>query len=621
MNENLQTNPGNLPGQPGQKRKTLNRKVIAVAVMGAAAVLLICGYFFILRPMLAEQDVETLTVNAIWEDEVLTGDNSLLLFPHYVTDDVQEIAIHNPGNDPAYADWGVFYNKDADDNRGLEAGKFYLTGYTYASFENETLSQMITAAGYVICSARLEDHCTDFSKYGLDTQTGDYSDRVSYTLTLRDGTRHTVLVGSKTPTGSGYYVRSLDESVDLSTGEKKTRDSVYILASVFFKDTILSSPTAIATPYLGYPADETNPLELFALYINEDRYYYPEEDGGEAVWQPAFCAKALKKTGKDPFSIFTGTSAYETVIPSGYYSSYQMERIISVFSDFQGDSIMEMARDRIAGDGTLTVEDFSEETLKKYFLDKPYYQLAYVSSAGDLNLPNVVYFSKLQENSYYYAYSLNFNVICKVDKNTVYFLGWDLDSFVSSNVTFTGIENIQSFSFKGSYYDLGVEQDYRKGNVDVDLSYRLDGKGADLVVTETGSGKVMDTAIFRKMYEGFLQTSIRKALTDDEIKKAMENDPYLTITLVTKETVVYKTDENGSATTETDYIRPSVMRVIRYYEVSEGRSLVTTEDIDENGKSLGENGSFYGMTASAYKLMASAVDLFHGVAVDHTITG
>lgn len=627
MSENLNTHPGALPErsenpQNGQKKgKSLPKRVVAVIAMGAAAVLLICGYFFVLRPMLTEQEVETHPIDRIWEDEVVMGDNSLLLIPHYYTDDVQEIAVHNPGNAPSYVDWGFFYNEKEDAQRGLDADQFYMTDYTYASFEKETLSHIITAAGYVICSTRLEDHCTDFAKYGLDTQTGDYSDRVYYTLTLRDGTKHTVLVGSKTPTGSSYYVRSLDESVDLSTGEKTVRDSVYILSSVFFKDTIMSTPMALATPYLGYPVDDTKPLELFALYINEKKYYYPNEEGGEDVWQPAIYARALKKSGKDPFSIFTGTSLYSMQIPAGYYSSYQMERTITVFGDFQGESILEMAKDRIDEDGTLTAEDFDEETLKKYSLDQPYYQLAYVSSAEDISLPSVVYFSKLQENSYYYAYSLNFNSICKVDKNTVYFLNWDVDSFVSNYLSFTNIENIQSMNFKGSYYDLGVEQDYRKGNVDVDLNYRLDGKGQELIVTETNTGKTVDTTIFRKVYESFLQTGIRKAMTEQEIEETMKKDPYFTLTLVTKETVVYKTDEKGNATTEVDYIRPSVMRILRYYEISEGRSLVTTEDIDQNGRSLGENGSFYAMSATAYKLMAHAVDLYHGVPIDKTLHG
>lgn len=621
MNENTNTKTGNLPENPQGKGKRMSGRLRAVIAMGGVAVILICGYFFLLRPLLSEKDVETHPVQAIWADEVISGDNTLLLIPHYYTDDVQEIAIHNPNNAKGYEDWGVFYNKDANESLGLDANTFYLTDYTYASFENETLSQMITAAGYVICSTRLEDHCTDFSKYGLDTQTGDYSDRISYTLTLRDGTKHTVVVGSKTPTGSSYYVRCLDESEDLSTGEIKVRDSVYILASVFFQSTILSSPTAIAMPYLGYPVDQTNPLELFALYVNEEKYYYPSEEGGEALWQPAIYARALKKVGSDPFSIFTGTSAYSMQIPKGYYSSYQMERIISALGDFQGDSILEMGKDRVEEDGALSAEDFDEETLKKYGLDQPYYQLAYVSSAGDLSLPNVVYFSKLQENSYYYAYSLNFNSICKVDKDTVYFLSWDLDSFVSTAITYTNIENIQSLSFKGSYFDLGVEQDYRKGKTDVDLSYRLDGKGQDLIVTETGTGTVVNTSYFRKLYESFLLTSIRKALTDEEIEQAMKGEPFLTITIVTKETVVYKTDENGNTTTEADYIRPSVMRILRYYEVSEGRSLVTTEDIDEKGRSMGEQGTFYGMTASAYKLMANALDIFHGLEIDKTLHG
>lgn len=580
----------------------------------SAVVVGLCVYFFVL-PLFQEDDVEIKSVETIWQDEVVMGSNSLLLYPHYSTDQIQSIAIHNPNNEADCVDWGFFYNEKEDKKLELAADQFYLTGYTYAPFDEELLSQMITTTGFVICSSRMEDHCADYSRYGLDYT--DLSEKVYFTLTTRDGIEHTVLIGSKTPTGSGYYVRSLDESVDLATGEKRARDSVYILSSVYFQTTVLSTPMAMVTPYLGMPINTANPLDSFALFVNEEKYYYPDKEGEEDIWQPAIHMEALNADKKDPFSIFTGVSLYKSKVPKGYYSSTEMEGIISAFEEFLGESVVAMEHDAVDENGEITTQPLDDEIMKKYGLDNPYYQLFY-SSGG---IHNVIYFSKLQENSYYYAYCLNFNMICKVNAGTAYFLSWDLESYVSSHIFITSIANIQSIGLKGSYFDLGVEQDFRGGRMDVDINFRLDGRGTDLIVTDTVSGKVVDTANTRQFYGTLMQADIREQMDEEEIAKAKLSDPILTITVVTKETVVYKTDESGKATTDVDFIRPSVTRIFRYYECSEGRSLITTEDIDQNGKSLGERGDFYGMSAAAQKLMSDALDLLNGVAIDNSLHG
>ncbi|MGM9681593.1 MAG: hypothetical protein ACI3XR_08825 [Eubacteriales bacterium] len=579
---------------------------------------LLLAYLFIIRPLMKDDTAEpTAGVELIWSDEVAYSSSSVLLYPNVTRDQMKEIAVHNPKNDTNYVDWGFYYNETDDNEMGLDADTFYLTNFEYAAFDENQLSYFVTAAGFAVCSARIEDHCTDFSRYGLDCDLNDLSDETYYTLILRDGSRHTVLIGDRTPSGTGYYVRSLDESTNLKTGEKTVRDSVYVLSDIYFSNTILSTPMAMVTPYLGYPANSSEALDVFAYWVNEEKYYYVPEGETELAWNAAFVAVPINTDATDPFSVFSGLAVYSTVTPKGYYSSSEMANLGELFADFQGDSVVELGIPMTDEEGEYI--GFPKETLEKYYLDDDNvrYQLLYKANG----IENVIRFSKLQEDGTYYAYSLVFNVICKVSSSNVAFLEWDVDSFIMSHTFFLAIDNCQSFSVSGSYFDLGVEQPYRDGLMNVDCVFRMEGSGTALVVTERSTGKKVDISYFRKLYTIMLQLDIRKEMEADEIEAAMQQEPMATVSVVTRETYSYKTDDDGNKTDEIAGIRPSVSRIYRFYEVSGGRCLITIEDIDEKGNSLGENGSFYGMTSTVQKLLASTLDLMNDVPIDTSIRG
>ncbi|MGM9637777.1 MAG: hypothetical protein ACI3YK_07330 [Eubacteriales bacterium] len=579
---------------------------------------LLLAYLFIIRPLMKDDTVDTTSnVELIWSDEVAYSSSSLLLYPNVTRDQIKEIAVHNPKNDTNYVDWGFYYNETDNDELGLDADTFYLTNFEYAAFDETQLSYFVTAAGFVACSARVEDHCTDFSRYGLDCDLNDLSDKIYYTLILRNGSQQTVLIGDRTPSGTGYYVRSLNESTNLQTGETMIRDSVYVLSDIYFSNTILATPMAMVTPYLGYPANSAEALQAFAYWVNEEKYYYVPEGETELAWNAAFVAVPVSTDVTDPFSVFSGLAVYSTVTPKGYYSSSEMANLGEMFTDFEGDSVVELGIPMSDEEGEYI--GFPMETLEKYYLDDEnvQYQLLYKANG----IENVIRFSKLQDDGTYYAYSLVFNVICKISASNVAFLEWDVDSFILAHTFFLAIDNCQSFSVSGSYFDLGVEQPYRDGLMNVDCVFRMEGSGSALVVTERATGKKVEVSNFRKLYTIMLQLDIRKEMEEDEIEAAMQQDPMATVTVVTRETYTYKTDDAGNKTDEIAGIRPSVTRIFRFYEVTGGRCLITIEDIDETGKSLGENGSFYGMTATVQKLLASTLDLMNDVYIDTSIRG
>ncbi len=608
---------------PETKKKSFLAKRRGL-IIGLAVVFLtlLVGYFAIIYPLMKDSGSTTSsTITKLWTDEQITSGGKILLFPSVGQDEISRIEIHNPDNGEEYADWGFFYNEEANDT--LEADTFYLINYEYATFDKQTLSYATNAAGSITCSARIEDHCTDFSKYGLDTT--DMSAATYFKVTGRDGTVHTVIVGDKLPSGSGYYIRSYDECgiVDpesgSETGESALRDSVYIVADLYLSGTILSTPMNVTSALLGFPADTQNRLQAFGLWVNEDKYYKEEidENGNvKTTLTPLVYARPTNTSTKDPFYVFSGLSVYSMSVPKGYYSSAVFEDLIDVFGEFEGTGVLEMAHEMTDEEGE-SYYGFDKETLKKYYLDNPYYTLFYKSN----NVENWVYFSPVQEGSYLYAYSLVFNTICRVELSDVYFLSWDVKNFISSNVFYLQIDNCESIEIVGSYNDLGIENDKREGLQNVNALFSLDTSGETLAVVEKNSGVTVDTQNFRKYYRILVGMSIREEVDSDAAASAMKNDPTATVKIKTIEKNIYKTDEDGNDTDEIDYVRGSVTKIYRFYKLTNGRSLLTIEDIDVNGKSSGESGSFYVVNGSVEKILSAAIDVINGISVDYNSRG
>ena len=115
--------------------------------------------------------------------------------------------------------------------------------------------------------------------------------------------------------------------------------------------------------------------------------------------------------------------------------------------------------------------------------------------------------------------------------------------------------------------------------------------------------------------------ALREQVDDALAKEAMKQDPIATVRVVTAESIVYKKDSSGNDTDEIDFTRPSVTKVFRFYKLTNGRVLLTIEDIDENGKSSGETGSFYLVTGSVHKMLGAALDVYNGIDVDNITRG
>lgn len=608
------------------KGSALRRGITAVIVLALVFALLIVGYFAILRPYLQKnQAAETAPVEMIWAHEVASIDNRMLIYEHITRDAIAKIDIHNPENakfGSQYVDWGVYrYTGETDEEKGMTNGEFYLKGYEYAPYDETKFASLVTVAGYTLATSRIEDHCTDYSKYGLDYATPE--EAISVTITATDGRCYTYYVGDKLPSGGGYYVRCINNDKLLATGEEMQRDSVYVLSTTNLELSALSTPQNMVDPYLAFPINTGTSQSLFdefAIWRREDKYRTPklDEDGNQVydengepsyTWTPMIHLRPVKDE-KDPFGLFSGQSIYYAVVPNGYFGSTTFENLISQFAEFKGDEVIELAEVTVDENGKESI-GFDDEVFAKYGLNDYYYVLNYKYSGID----NYIYFSAKQADGYYYAYSLQFNVIARVSEETVFFLNWTPEEYIQNQIVYLQIDNCETVTLEGSYFDLGITNPDRKGKVEVNEIFHMTNTGKDLYVTDD-AGNVIDTDNYRRFFTIMYRGTIREEVDEQAIEEAMKKDPMATLTVKTRRKIVYQTDDAGNATTKVDYVLESVSRIYRYYELTNGRVLCTIESIDAEGNSSGEEGSFYMLTSRIEALLSAAMDLKEGITID-----
>lgn len=603
--------------QTAKKSTSLKKSIRLMIILASVFAILLVGYFAILRPMLQEEEeAPTAVYTPIWKSEVESINGRVLMYPHYERDNINKISVHNPKNNKfgeQYVDWGFYRYTGPEENKdGLTVGEFYLQNYEYAPFDSTALANMVVAAGYTLATARVEDHCTDFSRYGLDYAIAE--DALSVTMETADGKTFVYYIGDKTPSGGGYYVRVVGEDTLLSTGEVMNRDSVYILAPTNLEAAILLCPTELVTPTLTLPFDtqSTELMESFRIWKNDPQYIVEETDKEGNVTKklkPAVYLKPIKDT-TDPFTLFSGLGIYYSVSHPGYFSSIRFEALTSLFTDFAGEEVLELAT-LLTNDEGEEYYGFTDEIRKKYYLDNPQYTVCYRYQEID----NYVYFSNLQEDSYFYAYSLTFNTINKVTLEQAYFLLWDEQSYLQNQLAFLNIDNCDVLKLSGSYFDLGVADGDRKGWQTINEVYQLTGTSKDLAI-QTADGITVNTTDFRQFYSIMINLLNHGNVDAEDAANAMKNEPVGVLSLTTRKKSVYKTDENGKDTSELDYVLESVTKTFRFYQLTDGRLLCTIEQIDAEGKSTGETGSFYVLTSRVDQLLAAALDLREGKTVD-----
>ncbi|MBE6618895.1 MAG: DUF4340 domain-containing protein [Ruminococcaceae bacterium] len=589
--------------------------IIALAIIFAV---LLGAYLLIIRPLMKDDaPTEVKSISLIWQNEVESS-SGIMMYKHIPRESIARISVHNPSlaskSNGRYVDWAI-YRVTEDKKVGgveLEKGELYLEGYEYAPLEDNDTSSVVASvindSGFALALSRVIDHAKDLSKYGLDFESDDEATYCE--ITSLEGETYRFYVGDKIPSGNAYYVRIAGKDVCLDKnsefyGQEIENDSVYI----YDCSSVLISPTDVVSPILTTPLNASLIAYFDSFIITE--YTENDEEGGNIKVD---FSSALKEDHlAKPISSFAQNAIYYAKVPAGYHSSSAFEGLFESFVDgLRGSKVIELAEliDKVDEETKETYQDFgfTSETLNKYFKNNTAYMLAFKWNAVN----NVIMVSRPNEEGNLYVYSLVYDTISEVSADTLSFLNWKQSAYIDKDFFKVNITNCSKFEVKGNYYELSGG-DYVNKKVDAAFDLKLE-DNEDVSVSspdfaENGSMSASQrTENFRTLYQLLLLTSLSEKIdssefTREELDEIIKNKTALCaeISVTTRahtKTVADPESETGEDKTITV---PGMTRTYRFYKLTSGRMLMTTQDGDGE-----EVGDYYIKTSSVETLLIAA---------------
>ena len=353
-----------------------------------------------------------------------------------------------------------------------ENNNFIIEGHKDAPISAELFAELSGACGYTLASRRLKDPVKlpdgniDFSEYGLapETRVGIEIDEdgneveveyeyvpTVYTITTMTGERHTVTVGDKTVTDSGYYAKY------------EGRDTIYVLGaqSAFGRDKLAllnSKVEAFVVPSIVYPMNVNNYFNVsdFVIYDNIDYERIYSELDGKFTEDQIGSEEFLKEYGVlfDKYShrvcdfYFADLKdrqgsmyAYTPYISNleyaeGYYlNSNNVDIMLSGFYQTEFGEVVKLAPTSLE--------------LEELGLINSEYVVGYLFKTTDddgktVYVENFVEISKKTPDGYYYAYSTMYDMVVSVKEASFAFLEWDDTNWYDENYIQLSISDVES---------------------------------------------------------------------------------------------------------------------------------------------------------------------------------
>ena len=521
---------------------------------------------------------------------------STLIYPTIDSKNLAEVRIHNPANEALrgkeYVDWGIqfLYDKDKKQLRG------YLIGHELDLFIDETqLTTFAAGIGNMVFSRRLVDECKDFKPYGLDEENA-----IRIEVELTDKTLYTLYIGKMNPSGTAYYARSADTVTD-AFGRTYQRSAVYLLGTAtttYLQSTACALPSQMLSSLMAYPVNLEAGFSSFELFSVHDNRI--------AV---SLRPRPAEITSAD--MLFYGSFNYYAVEPAGHFSSPAFDTRITVFESFEGIEVMEYGTKLITGvdeDGKeYSFYDIETEVLAEYGLDngRLQYILRYSSPEAESKeiLESEVWFSELQPDGYYYARSLNFGTIVKVDPAMVDFLGWRTLDFLDSYALRLNIGNAAELTISGMDNGERFTETFIASSKFKEDSYVVESVKAESL------NKKLSMTDYRELFRELLTVTLQGDVPSDlDTESLMAGEPYFEIKIKTPKYNISKTYPKGLE---------SVTRILRFYQYTNGRAFMTVEMIDASGKSSGETGRFYVRMSRLEKLITDTKKFCNGESFSH----
>ncbi len=499
-----------------------NRLTLTCIILALCIVFAIVYALVIMPEPKAPDSAEETTTLLAGEVEGYGG--RVQMFEHIEIKDVASVYVHN-----SHGEYKIV--NEGDSNLVIE-------GYEHILLDGEKLTQMILNAGYTLSTFNANVNEEDFAKYGLAKGESD----AYFVLTSTAGKRYTVYIGDKTLAGDGYYARY------------EGRNAIYVLDDSIERD-LLAGVENLVNPLLTYPST----IDSYYLVRN-----FVLTHGNEIFIK----ADYLNPDMRDELA---ATSVHQLSVPGDYPAGENYDDVLAIFCSFTGSEVLSI--------------DISEESLAKYGLAEPAYQLYFDNTLldGEGNpaslVSNLVAFSEKQRDEdgsyFYYAVSYLFGIIARVEAINLDFLSWELDKWVSSSIFQVNIMNVSSLKLLGK---------------DVDAEFVLSGDTNDaLSVTDMVSGVTPEMSNFRSFWRVLLSVTHDGAvsISETEISDLVNDESNLLLEM--------------TVTT-----RAGRERVYRFYPYTDRRVYYTV-----NG-----SGEFYLSNTLLYKAISDANRVINGETVD-----
>ena len=402
---------------------------------------------------------------------------------------------------------------------------FYFKDAEKLTMDKEMFSQLIVDSTYTLAQYKIKDP-GELSDYRLGS---DEEALAVVEVFTKDNLYHKILVGKKLADGTGYYAKYY------------TKDFVYVI------DTTVE--TAILQPLENYlsatlvvPVANAS-IESATIYTEVSDIHVKYLEEGIDVAIDLLTKEESSKLAVN--TIWKITSPAEFIPKGREFASPNLSNV--------SDMLLELV---VLSSEEIIHVGLEEDTLSKYGLDTPSYELSYVYQ----NYRSTVYFSAYDSAlDGYYAYSL---ITSLEDDSLSYYTGavvfisatdfeylkWEPLKYRDSSLYMSYIHALDNVKF---YLD-GKEYDFKLGKTDGSLTeVKLDGKDVDLT-----SFKYLYQAILLCKLEGEYEAT-------DEL-------PSETFRFVIEE---------GELTTDVVFYRVSSRKA--YYTINgEGKYYVSIDDVN-----------------------------------------
>ena len=592
-----------------------NKTAILLLSLLAAFLVLLTLYLAVLAPLFeaeAPPSTSPPPQTEAGEGTGITG-STLLLFPRVVRTDIHSISVSN-GYDKKtdrYESY-TFLRDHKDEDGDGDTYDYVIKEFPAHPYDEERFASLVVGAGYASCTKKLSEW--DFSDkteaeineiyagYGLSA-----ADHPSfYTLEKTDGTVYTVYIGAKAPDGN-YYAR-LDG-----------RAAVYVLPASSLEESVLRPLAYFAEPRLTFEQDTQYGyiyIENFSIY--HDRTFLDAFFGtGNGKAEPDL-------SGANPFVMFTylrkperdlyhSGSIYGMLAPTTAYtpSDNHVDAALQMLPGMEGSEVLKLG---------LSDADFAAGGLLENVAYTIYYEMPY-GITYDVNedpivdywIKNVLFVTRRQADGSYIVGSLSYregeeievfyNMIARVEKDTLSFLEYDLVDWVEPRMFSVSIDDVAALeisSARGDYW-YEIAGDGTSGQT---VTEKHSGKkyfyvGRDVPFRLNKDGYCEDIEQFRNLYGFMLLLQYQGTIADDaphlseEEKTAiMADDSRCILSFVL-------TMEDGREIT------------YRFFPYSERHSMVSV-----SGDGMAEVAVFYTLTAPIRQIADATWNLANGVYVD-----